>query len=184
MTISPSENPEALFPPDLLEKDNPQKPWRIAHVKSRREKALADFLAKNGIGYYLPMVTRKQRSIANRVRYSLVPVFPGYIFLKADDRDRFTALRTNHIACIIEVPDPDTLVHELKHIRKALTGNMPVYPVDFLSVGQRVRVKKGPMKGVEGVIIRKDRHFRLVLSVSAIARSLSVELDEDMVERI
>ncbi|MFP4257291.1 MAG: transcription termination/antitermination NusG family protein, partial [Desulfobacterales bacterium] len=178
MTISPSENPEALFPPDLLETDNPQKPWRIAHVKSRREKALAGFLAKKGIGYYLPMVTRKQSSRTNRVRYSLVPVFPGYIFLRADDSDRHTVFRTNQIATIIEVPDPDTLVHELKQIRAALTGDMPVYPVDFLSVGQRVRVKKGPMKDVEGVIVRKDRHFRLVLSVTAIAQSVSVELDE------
>ncbi|MCF8111701.1 MAG: hypothetical protein K9J85_09460 [Desulfobacteraceae bacterium] len=184
MTLAQSENPDALFPADLLDTDQPEKPWRIAHVKSRREKALAGFLAKKGIGYYLPMVTRKQRSRTNRLRYSLVPVFPGYIFLKADDNDRYTALRTNHIARFIEVPDPDTLVYELKQIRTALTGDLPVYPIDFLTVGQRVRVKKGPMKDVEGVIIRKDRHFRLVLSVTAIAQSISVELDADMVERI
>ncbi|MFW6334852.1 MAG: transcription termination/antitermination NusG family protein [Desulfosalsimonas sp.] len=184
MTLAPSENPDALFPADLLETDNPAKPWRIAHVKSRREKALAGFLAKNHIGYYLPMAARKQKSPSGRVRYSLMPVFPGYIFLKADDTDRYTALRTNHIARIIEVPDPDTLVRELKQIRTALTGNMPVYPVDFVSVGQRVRVKKGPMKDVEGTVIRKGRNFRLVLSVTAIAQSVSVELDEDMVERV
>ncbi|MFW6080662.1 MAG: transcription termination/antitermination NusG family protein [Desulfosalsimonas sp.] len=184
MTLSPSQNPDALFPPDLLDTDVPEKPWRIAHVKSRREKALAGFLAKKGIGYYLPMVTRKQRSASNRVRYSLVPVFPGYIFLKADDQDRYTALRTNQIARLIEVPDPDTLVHELKQIRTALDGDVPVYPVEFFTVGQRVRIKKGPMKDVEGVITRKGTKYRLVLSVTAIAQSVSVELDEDMVEKL
>ncbi len=183
MTLSPNENPDALFPPDLLESDPQGKPWRIAHVKSRREKALAGFLARKEIGYYLPMVTHKQ-SGAGRVRYSLVPIFSGYLFLKADDSDRYQALRTNHVARIIEVPDPCTLVHELRQIRLALSGDMPVYPVDFLSVGQRVRVRKGPMKDVEGIILRKDRHFRLVLSVTAISQSISVELDADMVERI
>ncbi|MFP4000152.1 MAG: transcription termination/antitermination NusG family protein [Desulfobacterales bacterium] len=184
MTLLPNENPDAIFPTDLLEKDTPGKPWRIAHVKSRREKALAGFLAKKGIGYYLPMVTRRQRSGTNRVRYSLVPVFPGYIFLKTDDNDRHTALRTNHIARFIDVPDPETLVYELKQIRTALDGDMPVYPVEFFTVGQRVRIKKGPMKDVEGVITRKGTKYRLVLSVTAIAQSVSVELDEDMVERL
>lgn len=183
MTLSLSENPEALFPADLLDTDPPGKPWRIAHVKSRREKTLAGFLAKKGIGYYLPMITRKQ-SGSGRVRYSLVPIFAGYLFLKADDADRYQALRTNQIARFIEVPDPDTLVRELKQIRQALTGDMPVYPIDFLQAGQRVRVKKGPMKDVEGIIVRKDRHFRLILSVTAISQSMSVELDADMVERI
>lgn len=183
MTLSPNENPDALYPEDLLDNDPPGKPWRIAHVKSRREKALADYLARKGIGYYLPMVSRKQSS-KNRVRYSLVPIFPGYMFLKADDQDRYTALRTNHIARFIEVPDPDTLVAELRQIRQALTGDLPVYPIDFLNVGQRVRVKKGPMKDVEGVITRKHNQFRLVLSITAIAQSVSVELDSDMVERI
>ncbi|MCF8025853.1 MAG: hypothetical protein K9J79_11075 [Desulfobacteraceae bacterium] len=184
MTLSPSENPDALFPEDLLDTDMPDKPWRIAHVKSRREKALAGFLAKKGIGYYLPMITRKQRSASNRVRYSLVPVFPGYMFLRADDHDRYNVLHTNQVANFIEVSDPETLVCELRQIRRVLVGEMPVYPIDYLNAGQRVRVKKGPMKDVEGVIVRKHNQFRLVLSVTAIAHSLSVELDADMVERI
>ncbi|MBS0014013.1 MAG: hypothetical protein KFF46_08575 [Desulfobacterales bacterium] len=187
MTLSPEKNPSPLFPENLLDGDpSSQKGrlcWRIAHVKSRREKALAGYLADHGIGYFLPMVQRRQPA-AKRVRYSLLPLFPGYLFFKADDSGRYTALRSNQIARVIDVSDPVTLVQELRGIHQALCSGLPVLPADFLQPGRRVRVTKGPLKDVEGVVIRRDKHFRLVLSVSSIMQSVSVELDSDMVEPV
>ncbi|MFW6283860.1 MAG: hypothetical protein ACOC1H_00540 [Desulfosalsimonas sp.] len=70
MTLSPEKNPSPVFPEDLLENAEALPAdsvcWRIAHVKSRREKALAGYLADRGIGYFLPMVRRRQSS-AKRV---------------------------------------------------------------------------------------------------------------------
>jgi len=181
MTSAFSQNPAPLYPEDLLTGDPYSKPWRIAHVKSRREKALADFLGRQGVGYYLPLTARRQAS-RNRVRYSLVPLFGGYLFFKADDVERHKAMRTNHIARVIDVQDPQTLVWELRNIYRALSGDLPVYPTDFLTTGRCVRIKAGPLKNVEGIVVRKDRHFRLVLSVSSIMQSISVEVEADMVE--
>lgn len=70
--------------------------WHVARVKSRREKALANYLFKQAIGYYLPLVKKRQAS-KKRVRYSLAPVFPGCLFMHADTTGRYNALRTNHI---------------------------------------------------------------------------------------
>lgn len=186
MTVALDQNPDQLFPPDLFESDalgRDGRLWRIAHVKSRREKALAGYLADRSIGYYLPMVQKRQPS-AKRVRYSLVPIFPGYLFFKTDEAGRYTALRSNQIARVIEVSDPYTLVRELGQIHQALSENYPLLPADFLSAGRRVRVTRGPLKDVEGVIVRTTRHCRLVLSVSSIMESVSVEIDADMVEPI
>ncbi|MBA2881491.1 hypothetical protein HNR65_001818 [Desulfosalsimonas propionicica] len=60
-------------------------------MKIRREKALAGYLADRGIGYFLPMVRRRQSS-AKRERYSLLPLFSGYLFFKADDPGRYRVL--------------------------------------------------------------------------------------------
>lgn len=183
MTLAPDQNPPPLYPEDLLTADRPEKPWRIAKVKSRREKALALFLGQAGIGYYLPMYRRRQAS-KKRERFSLMPLFSGYLFFRGDDFERYNALRTNHIARIIEVRDPATLVRELRNIYKARAGERAVYPVEFFNTGQLVRIKKGPLKDVEGIIVRKDRDFRLVLSVTSIMQSISVEVDADIVEAI
>ena len=118
------------------------------------------------------------------MRFSLMPLFNGYLFFKADEFERHTALRSNHIARIIEVGDEQKLIDELLQIQKVLSGNMLVYPYDFIHEGQRVRVKKGPLKDVEGWIVRKDRNSRLVLSVEAIMQSISVTIDADQVEPV
>jgi transcription antitermination factor NusG len=172
-----------MYPLDILSNLGEDKPWRIAHVKSRREKSLAGCLAQAGIGYCLPMY-RSRQSSGKRQRFSLLPLFPGYLFFKADEFDRHKALRTHHVARIIEVRDPATLVTELSSVYKALEGGGEVYPSQFLNVGEFVRIKSGPLRDVEGIIVRKDRHYRLIISITSIMQSMSVEVDADMVERI
>ncbi len=183
MTISLDQNPASLFPADILNAPHPDKIWRVAHTKSRREKTLAHYLARAGIGYYLPMFSRQQ-SNDKRIRYSLIPVFNGYLFFQADDFERHAALRSNHISRIIDVADEEKLVMELCQIEKALSGPEKVYPYDFVQKGQKVCVTKGPLKGVEGLIIRKANNCRLVLSVESIMQSISVSVEADHVEPV
>jgi transcription antitermination factor NusG len=91
-------------------------------------------------------------------------------------------MRSNHIANIIDVGDEKKLIMELSQIQTALCGNTKVYPYDFIHQGQWVRVKKGPLKDVEGRIVRKDNNYRLVLSVESIMQSISVSIAADHVE--
>ncbi len=179
MTLSPKDNPREIHPDNILEAFD--TPWRVAHVKSRREKALAHYLAKENIGYFLPMFSKKQ-SNKQRERFSLVPVFNGYLFFNGDDQQRHTAIRSNHIARVIDVPDARQLLSELSQIRQALSAGMPVHPSDFLDKGQRVRVKSGPFQDLEGVIDRRKNECRLVLSITSIMQAISVEIDADQVE--
>ncbi len=183
MTLSTGQNPKPLFPNDILICSKDDNPWRVVHTKSRREKALANYLEQANIGYYLPMFQKRQIS-QNRIRFSQVPLFSGYLFLKADDADRHKAFKSNHIARMIEVKDQKQLIGELGQVQQTLSGGAPVLPWDFTQEGQRVRIKTGPMKDIEGMIVRKDRHCRLVISISSIMQALSVEIDEHCVEPV
>jgi len=183
MTLAPDQNPDPIFPKNLLSDDYSFGNWHVARVKSRREKALANYLFKQSIAYYLPLVSKRQAS-KKRVRYSLAPVFPGYLFMRTDTTGRYNALRTNHISRVIEVRDPDTLMRELRMIHQALSADKPIYPVELIKTGQHVRVKSGPMKGIEGIVIRKDKKYRIVLTVTSIMQSISIEVDADTVEPI
>lgn len=180
MALTLDQNPCPIFPANLLSGDYSAGNWYVARVKSRREKSLASYLFRNTIGYYLPLIQRRQAS-KKRVRYSLVPVFPGYVFMHTDITGRFNALRTNHISKVIEVHDPETLMLELRMIHHALSTDTPVYPVEFVNIGQHVRVKSGPMKGIEGIVIRKGKKYRIVLTVTSIMQSISLEVEADTV---
>ena len=183
MTLAFQDNPEQLYPANGLEADITEKVWRIAKVKSRREKSLARFLAGQGIGYYLPMLSRPQSS-QKRIRLSLLPVFSGYLFFMASDQERHIAFRSNHIARVIEVQDQSRLIRELRQIRQVLSLDTQVYPYHFISKGQQVRMVRGPLKGLEGIVVKKASRYRLVLSVSELMQSVLVEIDSEQVEPV
>jgi transcription antitermination factor NusG len=73
---------------------------------------------------------------------------------------------------------------EIDNLRQGLSGRSRVQPHPFLSSGRRVRIRGGPMTGVEGIFVRKRDQTRVVLSISLIQRSVSVEIDEADVEPI
>jgi hypothetical protein len=58
-----------------------------------------------------------------------------------------------------------------------LEGSFRVEPHPFLKVGERVRVTRGTLEGVEGILVRKKNLYRLILSVDMLARSVAVEID-------
>ena len=64
---------------------------------------------------------------------------------------------------------------EIEAIRKTIEGPFRVEPHPFLRCGERVRVVRGSLEGVEGVLIRKKNLYRLVLSVEMLAQSVAVE---------
>src|SRR3954454_16477849 len=72
--------------------------WWCLHTKPRQEKAVARALRSEDISYYLPLVVKVDRTPQGRATRSVVPLFPGYLFLLADEMSRLTALRSNRIA--------------------------------------------------------------------------------------
>jgi transcription antitermination factor NusG len=55
-------------------------------------------------------------------------------------------------------------------------------PHPYLQTGVRVRVRTGPLRGVEGVVEVKPRVDRLVLQVHALGQAASLEIDPAEVE--
>jgi hypothetical protein len=69
-------------------------------------------------------------------------------------------------------------------VRRLVESSLQVEPHPFLKCGDRVRIKSGPLEGIEGILVRKTRGFRLVLSVEMLSKSAAVEVDVSMVERL
>ena len=79
----------------------------------------------------------------------------------------------------ITIPD-----QEIDAIRRAVEGGSDLEPHPFLTSGDWVRIKRGPLEGVEGILVRKKNRCRLVLSVKMLEQAASVEVDGCLVERL
>ena len=72
---------------------------------------------------------------------------------------------------------------EIEAIRRAVDGSCSrIEPHPFLKCGERVRIKRGTLEGLEGILVRKKNLCRLILSVEMLAQSIAVEIDASSVE--
>ena len=135
-------------------------------------------LEAKGFEVFLPLYdsTRKWK---DRRKVLSLPLFPCYVFVRGAIERRLPVLTTPGVHMIISrgervatVPDD-----EIEAIRRTVDGHFRVEPHPFLRCGERVRVVRGSLEGVEGVLTRKKNLYRLVLSVEMLAQSVAVEID-------
>lgn len=155
--------------------------WRVVHTKSRQEKALAETLEGAGIECFLPLI-RRLRTYGHRRRVAQIPLFSCYLFLRGAEEDARFALETGRAVRSLHIPDPLRLERELESIRLALAAGADLAACPALRPGRRVRVARGPLKGVEGVIETTHGRRRLVLEVHALNQSTSLDIDASDVE--
>jgi len=180
--LKESKNPPISWPMDRPIREFPGL-WRVAHTKSRNEKALASELVRKNISYFLPMRWKTRFQGGRKIR-SLLPLFPSYLFLCGEEKDRLDILKTNRVANLIEVKDQQRLIGELSQIEQAIEAGADLVPHKYITAGQRCRVTAGPLAGLAGIVIKAETKARLVLQVDMLGQAASVEVDTDIIETI
>ena len=177
-----------LFPADLLTADPPagdELPrWVAFYTLSRREKDLMRKLEAAGVPFYAPLIRRRLKSAGGRVRDSHVPLFSGYVFSRVDDDQRRAALATNTIARWLPIVDETALLADLRTIKRLIDTDQPLTAEARIEPGQLVRVRSGPLWGLEGTVERRHGTQRLVVAVRFLNQGASVELEDVDLETI
>jgi transcription antitermination factor NusG len=152
--------------------------WSAVYTRHQHERSIAEMLEAKGFEVFLPLYESTRRWKDRRKLLSL-PLFPCYVFVRGAHERRLPVLTTPGVHMIISrgervatVPD-----EEIEAIRRTVEGPFSVEPHPFLRCGERVRVVRGSLEGVEGVLTRKKNLYRLVLSVEMLAQSVAVEID-------
>lgn len=152
--------------------------WFALQVRTRHEAAVASFLEGKGYEYFLPAVTSTRRW-SDRVKHVQNPLFPGYVFCRFNPQNRLPILTTPGVIQIIgynRLPVPIEAA-EIAGIQALVESGLPSQPWPFLKAGDRVRIESGSLRGFEGLLIEFKGRHRLVLSISLLQRSVSVEID-------
>ncbi len=159
--------------------------WYALHTRHQHEKAVAQILSNKGFEIFLPLYTVARRW-QDRTKQLWLPLFPCYVFLRSELEHRLQILTTPGVHTIVGWAGRPAMISqaEIDAVRRVLESSLRVEPHPFLKCGEWVRVRSGPLQGLEGVLVRKKSLFRLVLSVEALGRSAAVEVDVFMVERV
>lgn len=152
--------------------------WYVAQTYAQHEKQVSRQLGQRAIENFLPVYERVSQWKDRRVRLQ-VPLFAGYVFVRLAVSKRLRVLEVPGVARLVgfgglpaALPDD-----QLESIRSSLTFKLRAEPCAYLSIGQRVRIDRGPLQGIEGILLRRKNCVRLILSVALIQRSIAVEVN-------
>ena len=169
----------AALPIEFLERR-----WYAAHVLSRHEHKITQQLTERLVEHFLPQYESLRRWKDRSVKLQL-PLFPGYLFVRLALRDRLRVLQIPSVARLVAFNGHPTVVpdREIETLR-ATVAYLRAEPHAYLKAGRRVRIRCGPLEGVEGILVRRKNKLRVVLSLDVIARSAAVEVDAGDIEQI
>jgi transcription antitermination factor NusG len=159
--------------------------WWALYTRHQHEKTVAEMLTAKGLDVFLPLY-HSMRRWRDRNKMISLPLFPCYVFVRGESNRRLPIVTTPGVCMILSTGDHAAIVPEaeIEAIRIAVEGPLRVEPHPFLQCGERVRIKRGTLEGVEGILVRKKNTIRLILSVGMLAQSVSVEIDAADVEPV
>lgn len=163
--------------------DGPAVKWYALRVASNFELATAQALRGRGIEDFLPLYSRVREMPTGSSRKVEIPLFPGYVFGRFDISHRLPVLTIPgvlHIVGFGRTPAPVN-AEELTAIRRVLDSGLHVEPWPFLEVSERVSIERGPLRGLEGVVLQLKGTCRLIVSVTLLQRSIAAEIDRESV---
>jgi transcription antitermination factor NusG len=156
--------------------------WYALTVPYQHERQTEKALQSKGLDTLVPLY-RSRRQWSDRMKDVDLPLFAGYVMCQFDLTDRIQVLDTPGVAKIVGFGGgPATLEDsEIAAIQRLLASKLPLAPWPYLNPGDRVRVDKGPMRGLEGTLLRTKDGLRLVIGVELLQRSIAVEVDREAV---
>jgi transcription antitermination factor NusG len=157
--------------------------WYAVSVRPRHEKLVTHHFEHQGLNHFLPLY-RSIRRWKDRRKELDMPLFPGYVFVNLNLRDRLGVLRLPGVLQFVTfLGQPATVPDsEIRALESSLSSGLRPRPHPYLRQGKKVRVKSGPLADSEGIMVRRKDGFRLVLSINLLMRSVMLEVDEADVE--
>jgi transcription antitermination factor NusG len=157
--------------------------WYALRTQHQHEKAAADSLTNKRFETFLPLYQTVRQWNDRKKRLSL-PLFPGYLFIRAGLRRWRDVVTTPGIWGFVQIGNQAAVIpdDEIEVVRRIVNGPLQAEPHPFLKCGDWVRVKSGPLTDIQGILVSKKNQFRLVLSVEMLGKSVSVEVESTTVE--
>ncbi len=157
--------------------------WYVAHTKPRREKKLVEHCVRQRISATLPCYDSAHKYRGKTVVFRK-PLFPGYVFLELEPTRKDSVRQNDHVANLLEVFDQETFARQLSDILAALASRLGVRLAPSIGEGTRVRIRSGPLQGMEGWVEQRYGMSTVLLRLDFINQAAAVKLEADLIEPI
>jgi transcription antitermination factor NusG len=162
-----------------------KREWYAVYTMSRHEKRVAAHCERIAIEHFLPLYTWR-RSWKNRTTVDLqMPLFPNYIFVQLSPDDHGPLMRLPGVLSTVGNAAGPVAIQdsEMEMLRRIMDGKA-IEPHAYITAGDKVRVKEGPLEGIVGVVLRKANGLRFIVTLDLIGKSVALDIESSALELI
>ena len=177
-----AEKPIPAALPNMPE-DAPR--WFAVYTRSRHEKMVSKHCAQRHVECFLPLYRKVHHWTKQRRVILELPLFRNYVFVHIPPQSRVPVLAMPGVLGLVGRGHISSALSdaEIESLRAGLEQDK-LEPHPYLVVGKRVRIRTGPMEGMEGILLRKKNELRVVVTLDLIQQCVAVEVDADDVEPV
>jgi transcription antitermination factor NusG len=157
--------------------------WYVAHTRPRCEKKLLQFCERENLSATLPCCRSAHKYRGKTVIFQK-PLFPGYVFLQIPSARRSAVLQSKYLSRLLEVADQDLFVRQLGVVLRAVETDLEIRLAPTIGEGARVKIKSGPLRGVEGWVEKRHGMSTVLLRLDFISQAAAVKMAADDLELI
>jgi transcriptional antiterminator NusG len=156
--------------------------WFAIQVKPGFEFNIASVLKSKGYEEFVPTYRSEEGGRGSAKK----PLFSGYVFCRFDPEVRAPIVTTPGVIRVVGYGRSPAFLSdsEMQAVRAVASSNLPAKPHSYFAPGQSVRIREGPLRGVEGAIAQSGDRQCLVVSVSLLQRSIAVEVEPAWLEAV
>lgn len=155
----------------------------MAHSRPRCEKKIVEQCQRDGIAATLPLYRTVHKYRGKTVAFQK-PLFPGYVFLNFDPELRRKVFQSDYVANLLDVPDQEVFQVQLSEIMLAIETDLEIRLAPTIGEGTRVKIKYGPLRGVEGYVEKRHGPSIVLLRLDFIGQAAAVKVDATDLELI
>jgi transcription antitermination factor NusG len=162
-----------------------KREWYAVYTMSRHEKRVAAHCERIAIEHFLPLYTWR-RSWKNRTTVDLqMPLFPNYIFVQLSPDDHGPLMRLPGVLSTVgNAAGPVAIQDSEMEVLRRIMDCKAIEPHAYITAGDKVRVKEGPLEGIVGVVLRKANGFRFIVTLDLIGKSVALDIESSGLELI
>jgi transcriptional antiterminator RfaH len=158
-----------------------QLAWFVAHTLPRREKKLKEYCEREHFNALLPCFRSIHKYRRKTVHFDK-PLFPGYLFVQISPSVKQSLTQNEHVARLLTVFDQEVFARQLHDIIAALETGMEIQVAPEIGPGRRVKIKKGPLQGIEAWVESRQGMTTVFLRLDFIGQAASIKIPADHVE--
>lgn len=157
---------------------SPQEPsqWYLLRVRHHHEKRVRDRLEAKGIECFLPTVARLAQW-GDRKKKVVEPLFPGCCFAHFQWKDRLDVLADPGVPYDAEHKPLPISNEEIAALKQLTESGIVFEPCAWTTEGTPVTIAKGPLAGLQGLLVQDGQHHRLIIPIPILSQALAMPVD-------